>query len=445
MGTNLLGKILSFFYFACFLQLNAYGQDIQEKLEISNYSRTTDSALLQEATHVLSEHFKTNIQIKSVVQLSEPERRNLILRITLNNPPKEVPESLILKQSLLGTSSDDKKAFARFARDWAGLEFLNNLPTEKPLIPRFYGGSTKYHFILIEDLGEKHISLVDSLLGGDPNAAKLALQRFIGRLGELHAISYGNTHDYLKILQTLNLNEGSWQADVKKMLDEAIPELESVLMRIGISDSTNIQLEMNSVILALFEPGPFTTLLHGDICPDNVFDDPKKNELRFIDFEWAFVRNALLDGTYLRMSMPTCWCAHIIPEALIEDLEAIYRAELIKKIPAAQNDKAYHDAYTDACAFWMLKTVLAVEYLLENDGKALRTASEQAVWENEKNQILPRVLSRLQAFVEVSKKYEKLPYLRNMAQQILYYLKVQYPDAKPMDMYPAFRSCPFVI
>ena len=89
----------------------------------------------------------------------------------------------------------------------------------------------------------------------------------------------------------------------------------------------------------------------------------------------------------------------------------------------------------------MVETVLMTGYVLEEDEiRTFETASEKALWEKEKNRLLPRILSRLQAFIDVSKRYEKLPYLRNMAQQILHFLNSQYPDAKPMDMYPAFIS-----
>ncbi len=89
-----------------------------------NQKSSTNSVILQEVVDILSERFKTNIQIKSAVQLSEPERRNLVLRITLNAPSKNVPASLILKQSLIRNSSQDNKdAIARFARDWAALSF----------------------------------------------------------------------------------------------------------------------------------------------------------------------------------------------------------------------------------------------------------------------------------------------------------------------------------
>ena len=43
-------------------------------------------------------------------------------------------------------------------------------------------------------------------------------------------------------------------------------------------------------------------LLHGDICPDNVYY--QSNETRFIDFEFGEFGNALIDGVYLRMHMP---------------------------------------------------------------------------------------------------------------------------------------------
>jgi hypothetical protein len=45
----------------------------------------------------------------------------------------------------------------------------------------------------------------------------------------------------------------------------------------------------------------------------------------------------LLDGTYLRMSMPTGWCAKAIPIDVIESLEIIYREELKRTIPAAND------------------------------------------------------------------------------------------------------------
>jgi hypothetical protein len=46
----------------------------------------------------------------------------------------------------------------------------------------------------------------------------------------------------------------------------------------------------------------------------------------------------------------------------------------------------------------------------------------------------------LQAFINVSKKYDKLPHLKSIATQVLRELKTRWPDAKPLDLYPTFHQ-----
>ena len=84
------------------------------------------SIVLKEVVDILSNRFNTQIQVGSIIQLSEQERRNLILRINIQNPSAGVPKSIILKQTLPAKPSDDpNKISDRFARDWSGLEFLS--------------------------------------------------------------------------------------------------------------------------------------------------------------------------------------------------------------------------------------------------------------------------------------------------------------------------------
>ncbi len=84
--------------------------------------------------------------------LKNPEDRIFRVRAILPPPHKKVLQAI---------------RFFRFARDWAGLEFLSSLEGEHPITPQFYGGSINHRFILIEDLGENHVSLVDSLTGSN--------------------------------------------------------------------------------------------------------------------------------------------------------------------------------------------------------------------------------------------------------------------------------------
>lgn len=407
-----------------------------EHTEVPISLTTIDATFLQEIIHKLSDSFGPKIKIKSIVQLTQPGRRNVLLRIMLESQNNDVPKSVILKQAFSEEFSHDNKAFGRFARDWAGLAFLSSLKTEIQIAPRFYGGSIDHHFILLEDLGEKHVSLIDSLTFGNADLATNALRRFMRCLAELHASSYGKTGDYLKLLH--GLNPEASQDDLKIFLNKN--PLESPLKQLGILYEEGIKKERDMVIRAVIEPGPFTTFIHGDCCPDNTFDDQKKNELLLIDFEWGFVRSALLDATYIRMDMPNCWCAKAIPENIIESLEVSYRQELMKKIEAARDDKVYYDAYVHACAFWMLSATGMIEDVLNKDEIwPSDPMPEKSLWKPEENSVRARVLSRLQTFIDVSKKHEKLPHLRAMAEQMLKEFKIRWPGAKPMGMYPAYE------
>lgn len=404
--------------------------------------RRIDPILMKEAADILEAKFKETIHIHSAEYLSEPDRRNVVVRITMDATSLLVPSSVILKQSLPEkTDADDKDAFARFARDWAGLEFMSTIPHKAHNVPRFYGGSIPNRFILIEDLGQKHVSLVDSLTLPNKDKAIAALERFMKALGSFHAASFGLTEKYNAILQRINTKGETSEENLEFTSGDLLKNLEFSHERFGMTISKALQDEIKQVIALMYNPGPFTVLTHGDICPDNVFDHEDLRELQLIDFEWAFPRNALLDGTYLRMSMPTCWCAKAIPDDLIESLEAIYRKELQQTIPAASDDKSYYHSYTYACAFWMLRTLEFVEKSWDADyigsSGPVPTGS---LWQPNNNLARPRFVSRLRSFVDIAALHDELPHLRKMASTMLAKAEQQWPEAKPLDLYPAFMG-----
>lgn len=110
----------------------------------------------------------------------------MILRLHLVSELSTVPPSVILKQSVR-SEEEEHEMHQRFARDWAGLEFLNQQPNLEHIIPRFYGENSTCRFILQEDLGMPHISLVDSLTRPNKNEAVATLSRFMRALGRMHA------------------------------------------------------------------------------------------------------------------------------------------------------------------------------------------------------------------------------------------------------------------
>ncbi|MHA3089605.1 GNAT family N-acetyltransferase [Legionella pneumophila] len=402
--------------------------------------------LIDKAKQLLSEHFNTKIEIDFVAFLSDPERRNIVLRLGLMHYSKTIPKTVILKQSL-PEKENDQEAYARFARDWAGLEFASKIPQRTHYTPLFYGGEKEHRFILIEDLGVRHVSLVDSLTLPNRDKAILALSRFMKALGSFHAAGAGHTQLYETILRQIHGDNDTQTDDLAHTHNDLINRLKSTHKKLNLSLSNECVHEAQTLIESLLTPGPFTVLTHGDICPDNVFDHEENYELQLIDFEWAFVRNALLDGTYLRMNMPTCWCAKAIPKEVIDSLELIYREEISRTIPETKNDAIYQKVYTEACGFWILQQTLHyIDSSLENDRVGPSgPVPENSLWEPEENWVRPRVLSRLQAFIEVATSNGLLPQLTYMAKTVFDELKKRWPNAKPLEFYPAFQSPQFYI
>lgn len=399
--------------------------------------------LISHITPTLQNHFETPIVIENFKLLSEPERRNRIIRLYLASESKSIPKSIILKQSLPEDSDDnDKAAFARFASDWAGLEFASLFQKHAHFVPKFYAGNKEHRFILIEDLGQVHISLVDSLTSNNTEKAIAALQRFMKALGSFHAASFGHTDKYLMILKSINEDADKIHKELEIAPSDFLPEIKSIYDILGLQLNPDVIEEAQSLFESLYNPGPFTVLTHGDICPDNVYDHDECSDLQLIDFEWACVRNALLDGTYLRMSMPTCWCAKAIPPSIIDPLEQLYREELKQTIPDASDDFAYNKAYVESCGFWVLQQTLPfIKSVLDNDRiGASGPTPENSLWKDEENSVRPRVLSRLQAFIDVSAKHNHLPNISKMSSQILYALQKRWPETKFLEFYPAFNK-----
>ncbi len=203
--------------------------------------REIPPAIRQKTLDILRERFKpADVDIDSAVYLSEPERRNVLIRITLTSASESVPKSIILKQVLpQAADADDKQAQARFSRDWAGLEFTSGVQESAPIhnTPIFYGSDTTQRFILIEDLGHPHVSLVDSLLLHNGNKAVSALERYMKTLGSFNAASVGHTDEYELILKKINNEATTSDEDLvltsEYLLPKLYPSIESLSLPVS--------------------------------------------------------------------------------------------------------------------------------------------------------------------------------------------------------------------
>ena len=101
-----------------------------------------DHNLQQEILSVVQECFGPKTLITSIHVLTDSSRRNQVMRLKLESSMAQVPSSVILKRSIFKESFENQsETLGRFARDWAGLEFLSSLNCD--VIPKFYGGDRK--------------------------------------------------------------------------------------------------------------------------------------------------------------------------------------------------------------------------------------------------------------------------------------------------------------
>lgn len=357
--------------------------------------------------------------IIAVEQFSDDGRRNLLLRCSLAQPPY----SVVIKQTLpIGDQSDEMlgQDQLRFWRDWAGAALLTAV-SDTPISPKFYGGDTALSFIILEDLGTGS-SLVEPLLEGDAQSAEAALQQMMTRLGQMHAAAIGQAQTFDDILHTLD-------DQAAERVQQSLPDfakLPAQLANLGVAVA-GFEQELAQVGTAVTRPGPFTTYVHLDPCPDNLF--MHNGRLKIIDFEHGNFGHALRDAMYLRMSFPTCWCANQVPPAVIEACEATYRQQLRARLPILNDDALFAEQRLLVCAFWVWNRF----------DRLLPHTHEQA-FEWGIASVRSRVLTYLHTFSHMADAPDKLPAMWETAVQLQTILQDKWPETELLPYYPAFRT-----
>lgn len=66
--------------------------------------------IIDDASKLKSLYFKKPVNFSKVIQLSEPNRLNMLLRLLINNPQEGMPKTIILKQTVTKTNKFDTSA-----------------------------------------------------------------------------------------------------------------------------------------------------------------------------------------------------------------------------------------------------------------------------------------------------------------------------------------------
>ncbi len=374
---------------------------------------------------ILMEKFGGAIRLGEAHDLGGSARTRVLRFPVLEGPPS-APASITVKQSASEafdpTGADD--AAWLFFNDWASLEFLSQIAAPLPLVPALYGGDQQGGPLIMEDLQPK-TRLDHLLLGNDPDAAEAGLIAYAEVHGRLHALTINRQADYLRIRERLGPAASANSYYSYRWLPEALQEI-AALLDVPIQPGAIEELE--NLRAALISPEPFLALVQSDAAPDNFLWDGAT--WRLIDFEGAHYTHALLEGAYCRMPFPTCWCVYRLPEALIQRMEARYRAELSKSCPAAANETLFYRGVAEACLTWALsfhRVMRPLEKMLEQDRCLVALTDRQ------------RFLLYLNAAAHASEAFEHLPALGHTVRLCARRLAQRWPEAVDPPYYPAFR------
>jgi len=312
-----------------------------------------------------------------------------------------------------------------FLNDWAGTQFLSDLPEAAGLGPRFYAGHRAAGLLLVEDVGPGH-SLDQILLENDPRVAEDALVAFAAAHGRLHACTLGQQAAFAE--RRAILGPPAFITDFYAYTWPA-PTFHAMANALHMTVPHTVHDDLQHLSAVLGQPGPFLAYTHGDACPDNALWTA--HGLRLIDFESGLFAHAFRDGVYGQILFSTCWCVNRVPLLIAQRMEGAYRDALASRCPQARDDRQFDRALVEGCAMQALELCYDVPL-----GTLLREDQQDGI-----ATLRQRVLQRLAVVAHVTDERRHLQALGESMEQMVTILRTCWsPDTATMPLYPAFRN-----
>ncbi len=384
---------------------------------------------------ILSDYFETSVKVSSIENLTPDRDWAVALRMQLTAKGDHIPTNVIVKHTVRdGQSPYDPEGspFHKLANDYAGCVFLNPIQNDPHLAPKAYGFDREAAIVVMEEIPNDGQSLVQPLLEGDTSTAESALIQMMTRLGQLHAKTIGKADEYNTLRNGIDERPTSQYkmiADMYRSLGST--KLKEVFNAVEYTPDEAVWDEFNAIIDAIRDPRHFLSYVHYDPCPDNLL--MSKGQLRIIDFEMSGFGHCLIDAVYPRMMFPSCWCANAVPMDVVEQLEDIYRAELVKACPQASDDGEFKRGIATACGFWLMNTLIIKLFWGDTP------YDEDQRWGISSHH--PRIIARLGRFAETAAQADIFPALQNMCEELGILLKKRWESAaEGLPIYPSFSA-----
>lgn len=377
------------------------------------------------AERVLANALGERIELADAEGLGGSNRSH-VYRCSVRPQRAGLPNQVVVKRAATGPDqaydpgASDGPAWRLF-NEWAGLQFLTELAGTKSPVPRFYGGDRDAGLIVLEDLGSGR-RLDQLLLGADRSAAVEGLMSLVRALGRMHAVTIGQRAAFDRLRDSLGPTQP--EPAPEQAVEAEKSRFLALTTAAGVTPSSGVDDDFRALQGFLAVDGLFMAYSHRDPCPDNCL--LVGGQMKLVDFEFGAYRHALRDAVYGRIHFPTCWCVNRLPVEVYEEMEQVYRRELVRGCAAAGDVELFNRSVVEACAWELLRTLNVG--LLETDGEWGIATMRQ------------RALVRLDRVSEVAGSVGHLERLGATAGKLAGALRRQWPaEADAMPLYPAFR------
>lgn len=383
-------------------------------------------AAIRRAVEVgLSERFGATVRVIKAHTIG-PCR---VFRCTLRSCDGAAPGTVIVRiprEEGAARSGEDP-----LGRERAALEYLTAVGST--LAPRFLAGGAGAGFLASEDLGAGP-SLLDLLLGEDPETATQAALAFARGLGTLHAQTAPRAF------------AGGGLASLPHAPDpvaEYWRQVREAVGRLGLpAPPPGVGRDVAEISRVLAEPGDCLALSSGD--PSVVNCKVSGGSVRFFDFEEACFRHAFSDAAVLRFFYPTGGPPWRLPPSVALRAEAAYRTELAMACPSASSDASYEGGMAAACAAWMivrLARLARVDAGPDRDAWPLLPPgwSGPVPTRSRRRQLV----SILETWLASADRAREFAALAAWCARFTDALRARWPEAsEELPLYPAFAPCP---
>ncbi len=349
-----------------------------------------------------------------------------VTRCTIDGATGAAPASVIVKARRLEAHTRSEQE--RFHHERAALEFLTSLGSAAG--PRLLAAADKAGILVMEDLGSGP-ALEDLLVGGDSSIAERGLVAFAGTLGRMHATTAGHAAEYYGLRSRLGPINPVFDRisilgiDIKRSWSQL---REIVADRPDVPPPTGVGSDVDEILRVLVEPGPYLAFSNGDACPANC--RLTDGGLRFIDFEHAAFRHALLDAAALRFPFPACPCWSRLPEDVGRRAEDVYRTEMARSYPDILDDARYAHGLTAACVAWTIVRAVRLPKLDNGDESHPLGFSRRG-----------QLLDTIDITVRCAQQSRSLQSFASWLTDVSAALRVRWPHiASPQPVYPAFQA-----